>query len=82
MYDGKTPSIVTDANTPLVSGGATFSITRFATNTPNAPNTGAGILLTWSSSERYGAQIEFNNSGFYYRSNNNSSISSWEKIST
>ena len=82
MYDGKTPSAVSDLNVPLTAGGASVAITRHLNNTTNAPTNGEGLEITWSSSDRYGAQLTLTDSGLYFRTNSSGTISAWQKIST
>lgn len=82
MYDGKAPSAVSDLNVPLTAGGATVAFTRHLNNTTNAPTNGGGLEITWSSSDKYGAQLTLTDGGLYFRTNNNGTISAWQKIST
>ena len=82
MYDGKTPSAVSDLNVPLTAGGASVALTRHLNGTTNAPTTGGGLEITWSSSDRYGAQLSLTDGGLYFRTNSSGTISAWQKIST
>ena len=82
MYDGKAPSAVSDLNVPLTAGGATVAFTRHLNNSTNAPTNGGGLEITWSSSDKYGAQLTLTDGGLYFRTNNNGTISAWQKIST
>ena len=82
MYDGKTPSAVSDLNVPLTAGDASVAITRHLNNTTNAPTNGGGLEITWSSSDRYGAQLTLTDSGLYFRTNSSGTISAWQKITT
>jgi hypothetical protein len=81
MYDGKSPSVVSDCDTPLNVGGSTFAINRFSSSSSNIPG-GSGALLTWSSSAKYGAQIAFNDAGLFYRKNSNGIINAWQNLTT
>ena len=82
MYDGKAPSAVSDLNVPLTAGDATVAFTRHLNNTTNAPTNGGGLEITWSSSDKYGAQLTLTDSGLYFRTNSGGTISTWQKIST
>lgn len=77
--DGVTLEVTDDCDTPLLIGNSLFTINKFVNTTPNTPG-GGGALISWSSSNKYGAQIALNDNGLFYRKNVNGTISTWQNL--
>lgn len=74
---------VSDLDTLLTGNSAhSFSIKCVASNSTNAPSMGEGMVLTQKTTDSYASQLFMNYAGTWFRSNNNGTISTWEKLTT
>lgn len=78
---GLSISQVSDINALFAGTSDGFSVNMFSSNNAQAPNTAAGIVITYVRTSAYGVQIAMNYVGLYFRANNNNTISSWQKLS-
>lgn len=80
-FTSRIPTITSDANAPLALGLRTFSVHQYTSTTSNAPSGGTGLLITWSSAERYGCQIALNDSHIFFRVKSDSATpSAWTTV--